>query len=111
MIEMPVLFNNIGRGAFAYTNNVINAMTDKNMLFVASVWGPTVAGSAVGASGSVNLFNWYVEKVANRIGFTSVHFSDDRVYHNGTGSIHCGTNVIRELYAEDWWNYMGDLDL
>jgi hypothetical protein len=29
---------------------------------------------------------------------------DARFYHNGQGSIHFATNVIRDIPSSDWWN-------
>ena len=81
VIEMPVLFLNRG-GAAAYTNNVVNSLVDGNTLFAADVHIPG--------------FNNYVAKVAAKAGFNVIS-CDERAYHNGTGSIHCGTNVIRVM--------------
>jgi hypothetical protein len=105
MIEMPVLFSHSsGARARALTNNVVNALVDDNRLFVAHVHGPTVD--------NVDLFNDYVDKAAELVGFKVkkppkvdlVIQSEERVYHNGTGSIHCGTNVLREIPTQKWWN-------
>jgi hypothetical protein len=48
-------------------------------------------------------FDWYVNEAAELVGFTTVIKSDEKWYHNRTGSIHCGTNVIREITG-DWWD-------
>lgn len=31
--------------------------------------------------------------------------ADGRYYHNGVGFIHCGTNVVRELPTDKWWEH------
>jgi len=36
-------------------------------------------------------------------GFTKVFFADARLYHDSSGSLHCGTNVIRALPPGKWW--------
>mgnify|MGYP001111090782 FL=1 len=108
MIEMPVLFLDRSRwprdyrypgipgdpGAVAWTNNVVNSVVDGNTLFVAHVHGPTV---------SQDWFNDYVQAAAGLVGFTNVLSCEERTYHNGAGSIHCGTNVLREIPASPWW--------
>jgi hypothetical protein len=93
MIEMPVLFWD-QTGALAYTNNVVNSLVDGDWLFVAHVRGPTV---------SQDWFNDYVHAAAGLVGFTNVLSCEERTYHNGAGSIHCGTNVLREIPACPWW--------
>lgn len=93
MIEMPVLFWD-QTGALAYTNNVVNSLVDGDWLFVAHVHGPTV---------SQDWFNDYVHAAAGLVGFTNVLSCEERTYHNGAGSIHCGTNVLREIPACPWW--------
>ena len=83
-----------------YTNNVVNSIVDGDTLFVAYVHGPTV--------GSINLFNDYVIKAARKVGFTTILTCEERYYHNGDGSIHCGTNVLRRIpvlgSGLEWWN-------
>jgi len=57
-------------------------------VFVADVSGPSVGGR--------DLFDWYVDQAAQLVGFTNgATQCEERVYHNGAGSIHCGTNVLR----------------
>jgi len=100
MIEMPVLFWDFGRvdpqnfGALAFANNVVNSLVDGDWLFVAHVHGPTV---------SQDWFHDYVQAAAGLVGFTTVTACEERVYHNLEGSIHCGTNVLREIPACPWW--------
>jgi hypothetical protein len=99
MIEMPVLFYDQS-GAVAYTNNVINSIVDGSTLLVARPHGPEYGSG-------FKIFDDYVEKAANRVGFTTVLFNEERVYHKGIGSIHCGTNVMRLIPDSDndqWWN-------
>jgi len=102
MIEMPVLFWHTLSGtlAWAYTNNVVNSIVDGDRLFVADVHGPTLGGA--------DLFDSYVDQAAELAGFFGGTMTcEERVYHQGIGSIHCGTNVLREIpsaNADKWWN-------
>ena len=107
VIAMPVLFQNADdnmfcNNALAFSNNVVNSIVDGNTLFVANVHGPVVSG--------VNIFNDYVIKAAQKVGFTNIVSCEDIVYHNDTGSIHCGTTVLRKipLLGSDleWWNLL-----
>jgi hypothetical protein len=79
----------------AFTNNVINSIVDGDTLFVADVNGS-------------DIFNWYVYQAATRAGFTEIIFCDEKLYHGGIGSIHCGTNVLRVIpglgSGDEWWN-------
>jgi hypothetical protein len=102
LIEMPVLFRNQG-GAVAYTNNVINSIVDGTTLFMARPYGPECM------PGNADVFEYYAREAAMKqgVGFTSVLFNEERAYHNGTGSIHCGTNVLRLIPGAEvskWWN-------
>jgi protein-arginine deiminase len=79
----------------AFANNVVNSLVDGASLFVADVFGPSVDGD--------DLFDQYVADAATLVGFTQVVACEERVYHNLEGSIHCGTNVLREIPASPWW--------
>jgi protein-arginine deiminase len=100
MIEMPVLFSHYDNStlAAAYTNNVVNSIVDGSALFVADVHGPALSGA--------DLFDSYVDEAAQLVGFVGATKCEERVYHAGTGSIHCGTNVLRDVPAEKWWNQL-----
>jgi protein-arginine deiminase len=97
---MPVLFwHYVGNTrAVAYTNNVVNSIVDGTTLFVADVHGPTVGGTDV--------FDSYVDQAAQLVGFAGTTPCEERYYHNGTGSIHCGTNVLRAVPSDKWWDQM-----
>ncbi len=101
-IELPVLFRDAG-GALAHTNNIVNSVVDGTTVFVAQTHGPEVLGGAP----KRDILEFYAEEACQRVGFTTVTFTEERIYHNGSGSIHCGTNVRRAIpsAAEDlWWN-------
>jgi len=105
MIELPVLLCDARyaredySGAVACSNNVINCLVDGNTLVFADVKGPVVGGR--------DLFNWYVFQAADLVGFTgSIAACEERVYHNWFGSIHCGTNVLRQIPATYWWEQL-----
>lgn len=105
MIEMPVLFWNPpdpqGRiDLVAFTNNVVNSLVDGNTLFIPRTWGPKVMPN------NEDLFAYYSREAAKKVGFVTVTASEERVYHNNSGSIHCGTNVLRQIPdvdADKWW--------
>ncbi len=103
MAEFPVLFENKAAGrALAYTNNVVNSVVDGATIFVSRTFGPRVLGGA-----TPDIFEWYVDTMCKRVGFTTVRFCEERIYHNGQGSVHCGSNVRRKMPSktEDiWWN-------
>ena len=106
MIEMPVLFENGGSGAIAFTKNVVNALVDGNTLIVADPFGPVVyfEGQLAG-----DIFEDYVRRTAEKVGFlpTRVLPTDDSIYAASEGSIHCATNVLRVIAVADsqkWWN-------
>jgi hypothetical protein len=125
IIEMPVLFTNydaynttVLNNAKVFTNNVINSLVDGNTLFCPFVFGPHVDST----DPSTSVFNNYVSYVVTKdyLGkneegsivlkssdISNVSFCDDRVYHRGTGSLHCATNVLRKIpqlgSGKEWW--------
>jgi hypothetical protein len=69
-------------------------------MLVADVAGPDVGGT-IG-----DIFDWYVSQAAQRIGFAEAQIrkAEERIeYHNLEGSVHCATNVIREVEG-NWWD-------
>lgn len=99
MIELPVLFyrNTLSgnTGAQAFTGNVANAIVDGATIFIPMPNGPEVLPS--------DIFQDYVTAAVRSAGFSDIVFIDDVYYHNLCGSIHCGTNVMREIPASKWW--------
>lgn len=75
---------------------MINSIVHGDKLLLADVAGPDVGG-AIG-----DILDYYVREAAELVGFATVETTDDAWYHNGCGSIHCGTNVIRTIDG-DWW--------
>ena len=70
-------------------------------LLVARAHGPEVL------PGNVDIFEWYVDESATKVGFNNVLQCEEEIYHVGQGSIHCGTNVLRLIPDDDtdkWWN-------
>lgn len=88
-------------GALAYTNNVINGIVHGDKLLVADVAGPNVGG------GIGDIFDYYVDQAAQLVGFTTVLTANEVWYHNWQGSIHCATNVIREIDGM-WWEILSN---
>jgi protein-arginine deiminase len=50
-----------------------------------------------------DLFDAYATAAFRTAGFTKVFFADARLYHDSSGSLHCGTNVIRTMPSAKWW--------
>jgi hypothetical protein len=47
----------------------------------------------------------YVQEMFRMAGYAKPdqHTTDDRIYSNGCGSLHCGTNVQRAIPSYKWW--------
>jgi len=45
----------------------------------------------------------YTREAMELAGYTNIVAPDSRVYHNGVGNIHCGTNARRTIPAYNWW--------
>ena len=54
-------------------------------------------------SGKKDLFDAYATAAFKSAGYTKIFFADTRVYHDASGGIHCGTNVIRSIPSGKWW--------
>jgi len=103
MVEIPVLFSDVGTGgALAYTIDNVNSLVDGNTIITGQSFGPSVDYTRTGAS---DILQDYVVAAFKSAGYTSVLTADSRVYHDTQGSIHCGTNVIREVPTYDWWDF------
>ena len=107
IVEIPVLFWDQGRGAEAWTTNCVNALVDGNTIFVPETFGPEV--DREGGTGTVSdIFRDYVESAYALCGYTpktGIKFADARWYHSRGGSIHCGTNVVRTIPTDKWWEF------
>ncbi|QOV90295.1 protein-arginine deiminase family protein [Humisphaera borealis] len=117
LIKMPVLF--YGPDAFfqgapigqsvviegpprlgAFTMNHVNSLVDGGTVITGKAQGPKVAWRGGTAS---DILEDYAAAVFRGAGYTTVRFADAAIYHNSGGSIHCGTNAIREIPTEKWW--------
>lgn len=108
MVPMPVLFygsSGASGFAYAYTNNHVNLLSGKTPDGTATAYTGFSYGPQVNYRGQGNesLFDNYVADSLTDAGYDNTVFADARVYHNGIGSIHCGTNVIREVPDEMFW--------
>jgi hypothetical protein len=45
----------------------------------------------------------YASSVFRAAGYRNVVLADARLYHDTSGSLHCGTNAIRAVPAGKWW--------
>ncbi|MEM6315695.1 MAG: protein-arginine deiminase family protein, partial [Planctomycetota bacterium] len=108
MVPTPVIFwgsNGNSGFAAAYTNNHVNLLSGLMPDGTATAYTPLSFGPEVNYRGLGNesLFDNYVADSLADAGYDNTVFADARVYHNGIGSIHCGTNVIREVPDESFW--------
>ena len=84
----------------AFSVNHINSLIDGDTIVTGKTFGPMVDWNGTGKR---DLFGDYVTSVFNRAGIRAVEFTDSTPYHNSGGSIHCGTNTIRQIPDADWW--------
>jgi hypothetical protein len=105
VIEMPVLFwkENIipTYRALNYTNNHVNCIVNGSKVLTAKSFGPTV--DYLGTKG--NILEDYAIKMFQLAGYSAagVLTAKDLWYSNKAGSLHCGTNVEREIPSYNWW--------
>jgi hypothetical protein len=114
LIKMPVLFATGGLlfeapgsppiepwrlGAFS--TNHLNSIVDGQTVVTGGSYGPHVNFDGSGVK--KDLFDAYATAAFRAAGFTKVVFADARQYHDASGSLHCGTNVIRSLPPGKWW--------
>ncbi len=105
-VPIPVLYRDDGEGeGIALTSNHVNALVDGDTIVTAEAHGPRVDLRLLGAQGdgSVDILAYYVARELERAGYRQIVFVDDRAYHNESGSVHCATNVLRELPETKWW--------
>ena len=99
---MPVLFYKEYWGlSAAFTTNHINSLADGDTVFTGNAYGPGVLDDP----NEPDILMNYVEKLLKKAGFSDVNDADSRVYHNGLGDIHCGTNVQRVIPDYNWWEF------
>ena len=102
-IEVPVLFQNAGGKALAYTNNHVNCLVDGNFVLTAESHEPVVDYNQSGTASDI--LGDYAQAAFRRAGYASIDEADERWYHNAYGSIHCGTNVQRVVPTHKWWEH------
>jgi hypothetical protein len=83
-----------------FTVNHINSLVDGTTVVTGNAFGPKVAWRD---SVRRDLLQDYVTSTFKRAGYTAVAVVDSTTYHNSGGSLHCGTNAIREIPAGPWW--------
>jgi hypothetical protein len=109
MIEVPVLFQAawddraLRFKSLAYTTNFINSLVSGTTVVTGKGYGPSVNWSGAGIS---DIFEGYTTGTFKLAGMDEgkIVRADGRYYHNGQGFIHCGTNVIRDIPSDKWWN-------
>lgn len=99
-VQLPVLYRRDEQGkGVCLTPNHVNALVDGPTIITAQAHGPVVDWGR----GPVDIFAYYVESELRRAGYQRIVFVDERAYHNRSGSVHCATNVLREIPAAKWW--------
>ena len=84
-----------------FSTNHINALVDGTTVVTGKAYGPGVNWNG---TGNRDIFQDYANNTYKKAGFTRIVEVDSRLYHNGSGNIHCGTNVIRSLPTDNWWD-------
>jgi len=104
VIEIPVAFGvypyENSSNAYAFTTDHVNALVDGNTIVTGAAYGPKVDWDKNGSK--TDILKDYVKSAYGKV-FSNVVFADARGYHNGIGSLHCATNVQREIPTEKWW--------
>lgn len=107
IVEMPVLFFEEGGEASAYTTNHVNGVADGRTFITGKAFGPQVDYRGTGQLRDIfdDYFSHPIDPmgILRLAGYDHVIRADARVYHNNCGSIHCGTNVRREIPIFKWW--------
>jgi len=100
-VQIPVLYRDAGQGRAVYlTSNHVNSLVDGSTIITAQAHGPVVDLG----EGPVDILAYYVTHELRRAGYQHIVFVDDRAaYHNYSGSVHCATNVLREIPDANWW--------
>jgi hypothetical protein len=100
-VQIPVLYRDADHGkGVCLSNNHVNALVDGSTIITAQAHGPVVDLG----EGPVDILAYYVTRELRRGGCRNIVFVDDRAaYHNLSGSVHCATNVFREIPDADWW--------
>jgi Protein-arginine deiminase (PAD) len=86
-----------------FSVNHINSLVSGTSVITGTSYGPRVD---LDGQGKRDLFQDYARKVFLRAGYKQIRFADSTLYHNAGGSIHCGTNAIRELPESLWWQVL-----
>ena len=83
-----------------FTVNHINSLADRGLVVTGKAFGPKIAWKD---STKRDLLEDYVVATFKKSGYSRVELVDSTTYHNNGGSLHCGTNAIREIPLDEWW--------
>ena len=106
LVKMPVLFaasypsDDPNAPMTPFSEDHVNSLVDGTTVITGRAYGPSVKWNGTQAT---DLFQDYAAAAFKAGGYTNVVFTDARVYHNSSGSVHCATNVFRDLPSDDWW--------
>jgi hypothetical protein len=117
LVKAPVLFQTFGLffedpsipppqpwRLATFTTNSLNSLSDGQTIVSGKAYGPKVNWNGQGASqGASDLFEAYTAATFRKAGYTSITFTDTRLYHDSAGGLHCGTNTLRAIPGAKWW--------
>ena len=96
LIPIGYLHEDAGRGSVAYQPGIINGISFSPDAFgPPKPHGPRIDG--------VDVFEEDVENLLNPLGIDLHWIETWDVYHVGSGQVHCGSNVERQLPQTPWW--------
>lgn len=97
IIHLPALYTAEGPRADAFFPGMVNMQVANGHLAIPKPFGPVIDG--------VCAFERVVQAAFEPLGL-KCHFIDTfKGYHLAQGEIHCGTNVVREPFAQPWWEF------
>ncbi len=97
IIHLPALYTAEGPRADVFFPGMVNMQVANGHLAIPKPFGPVISG--------VCAFEAAAQAAFQPVGL-KCHFIDTfDGYHLALGEIHCGTNVVREPFAEPWWNF------
>lgn len=111
LVRMPVLFASPGLQfdpstpfdpqLTPFSEDHVNALVDGTTVVTGRAYGPKVKWNGTVAG---DLFQDYATAAFGQAGYTKVVYTDARVYHNSSGSVHCATNAVRAVPDDAWWS-------
>ncbi|PXV95486.1 protein-arginine deiminase [Lachnotalea glycerini] len=104
IIDIPALYypdiNSQDNKASAYMPGMVNLVVWENQLLIAKPFGAEVNGKCC-------MEEYVKSRLETKNLNLKCNFIDDwNAYHIQDGEVHCGTNMLRKPYSDDWWSYI-----